>query len=254
MKTIRLTTDNPAGLHSITHMLTQINVDIATIHATPEALTLEGMDGSHIIYYNIRITPDFFTDYKVPENEELAVPVEELNNILKLTGRNNTITITNHTDDEENTTSLIVTRSTERDETRFTILCPDIEYATPTVDMGTFELNATITVNTDMITSFFKDAALTSSDAIEIKVDEDYLYLMTPEDYNGFHVMSRQGHGEKVYGEYLSQFTIEKLKPLILDGFETVTIHVDNEKPIKLEYSDIGVRANLLLAPRLIGE
>jgi len=61
VKAIKLETDNPSDLHSITQMLTQINVDIATIHATPESLTITGMDGSHITYYNIEITPEFFT-------------------------------------------------------------------------------------------------------------------------------------------------------------------------------------------------
>lgn len=254
MKAIKLETDNPSDLHSITQMLTQINVDIATIHATPESLTITGMDGSHITYYNIEITPEFFTTYKVPEEEEIIIPVEELNNILKLTRREDTITITNKTDDEENTTSLIITRSTEKGETRFTIPCPDTEYATPTAQIDTFQLNATLTVNTDIITSFFKDAALTSSESIYIKVDEDYLHLKTCNDYNPFQVIFRHVHGERVDGEYLSRFTIEKLKPLILPRFETVTIHIDNKKPIRLEYSSNGVKANLLLAPRIIGE
>ena len=239
MKAIKLETDNPSDLHSITQMLTQINVDIATIHATPESLTITGMDGSHITYYNIEITPEFFTTYKVPEEEEIIIPVEELNNILKLTRREDTITIT---------------RSTEKGETRFTIPCPDTEYATPTAQIDTFQLNATLTVNTDIITSFFKDAALTSSESIDIKVDEDYLHLKTCNDYNPFQVIFRHVHGERVDGEYLSRFTIEKLKPLILPRFETVTIHIDNEKPIRLEYSSNGVKANLLLAPRIIGE
>src|SRR5690606_20708758 len=65
------------------------------------------------------------------------------------------------------------------------------------------------------------EATLTSSESIDIKVDEDYLHLKTCNDYNHFQVIFRHVHGERVDGEYLSRFTIEKLKPLILPRFET---------------------------------
>lgn len=223
-------------------------VSEARFNISKDGITLIAMDPANVAMVVFKLLPSLFTEYKVTDNVEIALNLNNLKQILRRVGQSDTLTLEMQ---DSSKLKVIIGGKSIRKFALPIIALDEREQRTPNLSFAT-----TITMPVEMLTDAVEDASVVA-DSLLINCDGKKITVSAAGDLNNveIEIPSTDEAVEIISDDIVkSRYSVEYLKKMCASSklSDTVKLQFGKDYPLKLEYATIDkVSLAFILAPRV---
>ena len=223
-------------------------VSEATLKAKKDQLELVAMDPANVAMVHFKLLASCFTEYDLKEDEDISINLNNLKQILRRAKADDILTL----ETEENKLKIQFKSNTTRS---FSIPILELEEKEQKVPELNFPLS--IETHSQIFADSIEDVSVVAEsvtllgekEQFSIKAEGDLLKAFIEIKPNEHTVIKTETDDK-----YKSKYSLEYLKKMIAGGklSDKVTIHFNNDYPLKLEYKITDkLLLSFILAPRV---
>lgn len=215
----------------------------------PNGITLVAMDPANVAMVIFKLLPSMFAEYKLEEQVDVALNLNNLKQILRRVGSGDAVTL-----ELENNAKLKLTIA-GKSMRRFSlpiIAADEKEQKTPNLSFP-----VTVTMPVNVLADAVEDAGIVA-DSMVLICDGKKVVVSAAGDLNNAEIEITGDEGVDIISEesetVRSRYSIEYLKKMIGGSklSDTVKIQFKKDYPLKLEYvATDKVQLSFILAPRV---
>jgi len=223
-------------------------VEEGVFEVKKDGLYLRAMDPSQISMVSFFMPKEAFLEYQLDEDSRVGVDITQLSNILARGKRGEKAELSA---DEGR---LVVQFSADKRKRTFRV--PLLEVGEGAQKEPKIEFNSQVKVASDAFKETLKDAKLVSSH-VRLMLDPKSFTVDVKGDSGDVHAVFDNGSNEvseiKTSGGARSTFPLQYLEDIVKASGSSspITINIETDKPLKLEYEVEGAKVVYYLAPRI---
>ncbi|MDD5317104.1 MAG: proliferating cell nuclear antigen (pcna) [Candidatus ainarchaeum sp.] len=222
-------------------------IDEGVLEVKPEGITLKAMDSSQIAMVSFSVPKSSFVSYKVESAEKIGLNFDNLGKILARTRGKERLRMSS----EENRLELDFSDGTTR---KFKV--PLLDLSVGVQKEPKIEYDATVKINGGQFKEILRDASLVSSH-IALEATEAGFFVeargdsadMRVENAKSAQTVSEVQARKPARATFPLQFLDDISKSCPNEG--SMTIHLKNNAPVKVEYAIGDASLTYYLAPRI---
>ena len=219
------------------------DTDIVEMKLDPEKLSISLLNRSHVAFYNLEISREFFEDYSIINNESILIFVEDFYKIIKSAGKNDTLFL------ESNDNYLICRFEHDNNRRVFELPLADNDYESavpPSIDYtGEFQV-----LLDDLKQSYDDLDKIVKTEKFKIVTGNNIMSIVAPNDS-----MTQYNHIISVNSDVLANVTVnidyigQLLKLSRINN--QVTLYINDDMPLSwnIHSPDELVKIKGLIAP-----
>ena len=246
---MKLTLSEPKFFRDSISIISDL-VTEARFSINKQGITLVAMDPANVAMVIFRLLPSMFTEFKLEENQDVALNLNNLKQILKRIGQNDLVSLEIEGGSKLKITIIGTTTS------RFMvpiIALDEKEQKTPNL---TFPL--TVTMPVEMLSAAVEDASIVADSLLMFSDGKKFVIsavgdlnnaeIEIPGDHDSVEIVAESPSPVK------SRYSIEYLKKMIGGSrvSDKVKLQFNKDYPLKLEYvATDKVQLSFILAPRV---
>lgn len=223
-------------------------VDEGQFEITPEGLSLRAMDPSQISMVSFHMPKMSFVEYHVEDTMKIGLDMAQLSNVLSRGNRGEKAELSV----EEG--RLVVRFIMDKKKRTFKI--PLLEIGEGVQREPKIEFKSFVKVNADALKEALKDAKLVSSH-VRFVLGSDSFTVEVKGDSGDMKAEFEKGSpqiGEiHVSGDSKATFPLQYLEDIVKasSGSSMVTLNLETDRPLRVEYEIEGAKVAYYLAPRI---
>ncbi|MFH1642681.1 MAG: proliferating cell nuclear antigen (pcna) [Nanoarchaeota archaeon] len=248
---MKLTLAEPTYLKESVSIISDL-VNEARFKVTKEAIELVAMDPANVAMVIFKLLSSSFTEYDVKNDVEIAINLENLKQILRRAGANDTLSLELG---EENKLKIQLKGNTTR-----TFSLPIIELEDKEQKIPELKFPVNIKLPSKVLNSAIEDADIVA-ESVTFIAEPKKLTIKAEGDLSQAKIEIAESENNKIEVEgtskIRSKYSIEYLKKMMNGAklAEEVIISFNKNYPLKLEYKTIDkVMLSFILAPRVESE
>lgn len=224
-------------------------VSEAKFKATPDGLELVAMDPANVAMVILKLLSSCFTQYEVKENEEVAVNLNNIKQILRRMKADDVLTLETT---EENKLKIILKGSSNRS---FSLPLLDIEEKEQRVPDLKFPLKIETTAG--ILSDAIEDVSIVA-ESVTLLGEKKQLSVKAEGDLSKAFIEIKPDENTVINAEaddkHKAKYSLEYLKKMVAGGrvSDKVSLQFNTDYPLKLEYKVVDrVLLSFILAPRV---
>ena len=243
---MRLTLAEPKYLKDSISIISDL-VNEAKFVVKKEGLELIAMDPANVAMVIFKLLSSCFTEYDVKKDVELGINLGQLKQILRRAKANDTVTL----DDEEGKLNIQFRSDTVR---TFSLPVIEMEEKEQRVPELTFPMS--VQTNSAVLSDAIGDVDVVA-ESVTFMADMNKMTISAEGDLSKAKIEISPGDGTKIEmkgDKVKAKYSVEYLKKMIEAAklSNQVTIHFNNDYPLRLDYKQIDrVALSFILAPRV---
>ena len=244
---MKLTLAEPKYLKDSVSIISEL-VNEASFKITPQAMELVAMDPANVAMVIFKLLSSCFTEYNVETEQEVAINLGNLKQILRRAKSNDMLTL----ELEESKLKIILKGTSTR---TFSLPIIDIDEKEQKIP----ELNFGVTIQADamVLNDAIEDVDIIA-ESVSFIAEQGKFTVMAEGDLSKAKVEINESEKTKISlheGDSIkAKYSIEYLKKMIAGSklADTVSISFNKDYPLKIEYKKIDkVMLSFILAPRV---
>lgn len=243
---MRLTLAEPKYLRDSVSVISDL-VNEGKFIVKKDALELVAMDPANVAMVIFKLLSTCFTEYDVKKDEELAINLAQLKQILRRAKSNDTVTL----ELEEGKLKVQF-----RSDTIRTFALPIIELDEKEQRIPELQFPVSVETSSTVLSEAIGDVDVVA-ESVTFLADKAKLTIAAEGDLSKANIEIKQSENTKIDSKNDSvkaKYSIEYLKKMIEGGklSDRVTIKFSNDYPLRLDYKQIDkVALSFILAPRV---
>lgn len=226
-------------------------VNEATFKITPQAIELVAMDPANVAMVIFKLLSSSFVEYDVKKPVEVAINLNNLKQITRRAGPNDTLSL----ELEEDKLKITLKGNTKRTFHLPIISTEEKEQKVPELDFG-----VSIKTSASVLNEAIEDAGIVA-ESVSFCAEPSRFTIEAEGDLSKAHIEVKEDKSTKIdmrkKEKLRAKYSIEYLKKMIAAGklAEDVIIHFNKDYPLKLDYKTVDkVSLSFILAPRVENE
>ncbi|MEN3047260.1 MAG: proliferating cell nuclear antigen (pcna) [Candidatus Caldarchaeales archaeon] len=224
-----------------------------TFKVSPESVRLTAMDPAHISLVDMELRREAAEEYRVTKEVEITLNFEDLVKLLRRARKNEALVLSYDDEVRRLTLSLVDVRGgKERD-----FVVNTLEPMGGTINPPKLSFEAWARVSSDEFYEAIEDAKAIS-DAVRITIRPDALIILAKGEAKSSQHKFVKG-GAALYevdarSDVSASFSIAYLEKIVRPAkqlSDEMTVHLSNNRPVKLSFPLTGGRVDYLIAPRM---
>ncbi|MCS7117611.1 MAG: proliferating cell nuclear antigen (pcna) [Thaumarchaeota archaeon] len=252
MEVVYLRFPNADYMTDVLRAITAV-IEEGTFKVSSESMRLTAMDPAHISLVDLELRKESAEEYRVSREIEITLNVEELVKLLRRAKRSEALAISYDDEVRRLTVKLADVRGgKERD-----FVISTLEPMGTSINPPNLNFEAWVKVSSDEFYEAIEDAK-TISDAVRITIRPDSLIILAKgESRSSQHKFTKGGaalHEVDTRSDVTASFSVAYLEKIIRPAkqlSEEMTLHLSNNRPIKLSFPLSGGKIDYLIAPRM---
>ncbi|MEW6528555.1 MAG: proliferating cell nuclear antigen (pcna) [Candidatus Micrarchaeota archaeon] len=226
-------------------------VEEGIFEITNTGIHLKAIDPSQISMISFIMPKESFLEYEINEERKIGLDIEQLSNVLSRG------TKTERAELEIEDGRFVIKFVGEKKKRTFKIQILDIGEGIqkePRLESGNF-----VKINASTLKEILKDAKLISSH-IRFLLSANYFIAEVNGDSGDVHAEFEKNSAEiieiKTTNDIRATFPLQYLEDIIKasPNNEIITMYLETDKPLKVEYNILGTEVKYYLAPRIESE
>lgn len=248
---MKLTLAEPKYLKEPVAIISEL-VNEACFKINKDAIELVAMDPANVAMVIFKLLSSSFTEYKVDEEQEIAINLGNLKQILRRAKPEDMLSLEI---DEENKLKIQLKSSTTR---TFSLPIIELDEKEQKVPELNFEVN--VSTPSAVLNDAVEDADIVA-ESVTLEAEEAKLNILAEGDLSKAKVEIPSTDDTKIEvsgsGGIKSKYSIEYLKKMMQGSklADNVSVHFSKDYPLKLQYTAVDkVMLAFILAPRVENE
>ena len=242
---MKLTLAEPKYLKDSIAIISEL-VTEARFKITPNAIELVAMDPANVAMVIFKLLSSCFTEYDVKEEQEIALNLGNLKQILRRAKPNDMLSL----ELKDNKLRIQLKGTSTR---TFSLPIIELEERDQKIPQLTFP--ASIKTTTDILNDAIEDVDIVA-DSVAFEAEPKKLTIKAEGDLSHAHIEIPGDESTKIQAEekVTSKYSIEYLKKMTLGAklSDEVTIQFNKDYPLKLDFIELDkVLLSFILAPRV---
>ncbi|MCS7094242.1 MAG: proliferating cell nuclear antigen (pcna) [Thaumarchaeota archaeon] len=228
-------------------------IEEGTFKVTAESLRLTAMDPAHISLVDLELKKESAEEYRVSREVEITLNVNDIVKLLRRARRSEALAISYDDEVRRLRISLADVRGGKERDFVLSTLEP---MGTP-INPPNLTFEAWARVSSDEFYEAIEDAK-SISDSVRITIRSDSLIILAKgESKSSQHKFAKGGaalHEVDAKSDISASFSIAYLEKIVRPAkqlSEEMTLHLSNNRPIKLSFPLSGGKVDYLIAPRM---
>ncbi|HSU72500.1 MAG TPA: proliferating cell nuclear antigen (pcna) [Candidatus Binatia bacterium] len=224
-------------------------VNEARFKITKDAIELIAMDPANVAMVIFKLLSSCFTEYDVPKDQEVAINLASLKQVLKRASPSDVLTL------EISAENKLVIELKSNTTRTFQLPIIDLEEKEQRVPNLNFPVN--VSTSSTVLNDAISDVDIVA-ESVSFSADGDRFIVSAEGDLSKAHIDVKQGDETNIRSErktkVKAKYSIEYLKKMIQAAklAERVEIHFDDNYPLRLDYKVIDkLSMSFILAPRV---
>jgi len=247
---MKLTLAEPKYLKDSISIISEL-VNEARFKITPDAIELVAMDPANVAMVVFKLLSSCFTEYDVKDEQELAINLGNLKQILRRAKPNDMLSI----ELDENKLKIQLKGTSIR-----TFSLPIIELEEKDQKVPSLEFPILIKTTTEILNDAIEDVDIVA-ESVSFAAEKDKLMIQAEGDLSNANIEIKSDDFTEIKVEgsakVKSKYSIEYLKKMINGSklSNEVTIQFNKDYPLKLDFVQVDkVSLSFILAPRVENE
>ena len=248
---MKLTLAEPRYLKDSVSIISEL-VNEATFKITKDAIELVAMDPANVAMVVFKLFSSIFTEYNVPKEQELAINLNNLKQILRRAKPDDMLSI--EVGDENKL------KVTFKSNTIKTFSIPIIELDEKEQKVPDLKFSASVNMPSSILNEAIEDVGIVA-ESVQLEAGDNKLNLIAEGDLSKAKIEIKSDDHVKVNvnsdAKVRAKYSIEYLKKMVNGSklADDVTIYFSSDYPLKIEYKAIDkVLLSFILAPRVENE
>ncbi|MBS3123816.1 proliferating cell nuclear antigen (pcna) [Candidatus Woesearchaeota archaeon] len=224
-------------------------VSEAKFKATKDGLELVAMDQANVAMVIFKLLSSSFTQYDLKQDEELAINLNSLKQILRRAKADDVLSLETT---EDNKLNVQMKGTTTRSFSLPTLEIEDKEQKVPAL-----KFPVTILMNSSLLTEAMDDVSVVA-ESVTLLAEKDLLLVKAEGDLSKAFIEIKGDDNTIIKTEtaekYKAKYSLEYLKKMVSGGklHEKVSLYFNTDYPLKLEYKVTDrLLLSFILAPRV---
>ena len=229
----------------------QKKIDEIPIKIEPSGLKISTLDRNHIIFYELNIPENVFTQYNIiiPDNEEnitFTVPTKELTTILGKAKKEDTLEL--EYKEKLHRLQIQILNYTTKVQKKYNIQTMDTEDNIP--GYPKIQREVTLTLPSKELKQYIQDITLGSSQKIQLKTIETDLLIRAMSEFESNEIIIPIENEQKITQ---ALYAYEYVQSMVQSQnySEEVQLCFSNDMPLEIEYQHHECIFKMMLAPRI---
>lgn len=227
----------------------------AQFTVTKEALELVALDPATVAMVDFKLLASAFSEYKVDEEENLAINLMNLKQVLRRASSSDSIVL----ETKDNKLEIVIKGTSTR-----TFHLPLIDFEQEKKTVPNISYAATITTTSNQLADAIDDADIVAESVALIAQEKQFtvraegdlskVNIDIPQDEDTKIVLEEKVDGDAVELPIKARYSIEYLKKLVQGSklADKVTLNFRTDHPLKVEYRVLNkLQLVFILAPRV---
>lgn len=244
---MKLTLAEPKYLKDSISIISEL-VNEARFKITPESIELVAMDPANVAMVIFKLLSSAFTEYDVKEDQELAINLGNLKQILRRVKPNDMLVLELH----ENKLKIQLKGTSTR-----TFSLPIIELEEKEQKVPELKFPVSIKTSTDILNEAIEDVDIVA-ESVSFMSEPNKFTVSAEGDLSQANIVINASDNTKIESEnpekIKAKYSIEYLKKMIAGSkiANDVTIQFNKDYPLKLEFKEVDkILLSFILAPRV---
>ena len=244
---MKLTLAEPRYLKDSISVISEL-VNEARFKITPDAIELVAMDPANVAMVIFKLLSSAFTEYDVKNEQEIAINLGSLKQILRRVKPNDTLVL----ELDENKLKIQLKGTLTR-----TFSLPIIELEEKEQKVPELNFPVSITTTTEVLNDAIEDVDIVA-ESVSFIAEPKKLVISAEGDLSKAHIEINEGEQTKIKTEsrdkVRAKYSIEYLKKMVAGSkiANDVNIQFNKDYPLKIEFKEVDkILLSFILAPRV---
>ena len=247
---MKLTLAEPTYLKESISIISDL-VNEARFKITPDAIELVAMDPANVAMVIFKLLSSAFTEYDVKDEQEVAINLGNLKQILRRAGANDMLTL----ELEENKLKIQLKGQSIR-----TFSMPLIEVEEKEQKVPDLKFPVTIIIAANVLNNAIEDADVVA-ESVTFEAEPKKFVISAQGDLSQAKIDIKEDNDTKIKvdgsAKVKAKYSVEYLKKMMNGSklADSVTVQFNKDYPLKLEYKAVDkLMLSFILAPRVENE
>jgi len=247
---MKLTLAEPTYLKESISIISDL-VNEARFKITPDAIELVAMDPANVAMVIFKLLSSSFTEYDVKDEQEVAINLGNLKQILRRAGANDMLTL----ELEENKLKIQLKGQSVR-----TFSLPLIEIEEKEQKVPDLKFPVTITIAASILNNAIEDVDVVA-ESVTFEAEPKKFVISAQGDLSQAKIEMKDDNDTKIKvdgsAKVKAKYSVEYLKKMMNGSklADSVTVQFNKDYPLKLEYKAVDkLMLSFILAPRVENE
>ena len=227
-------------------------VSEANLRIAKDRIELIAMDPANVVMVVFKLLSSAFIEYNVEKEEVIAVNLDSLNQVLRRTKPNDTISL--ELDEDSNKLKIVLAGDSHRTFNLRLISLDEREQKVPELNF-----NANIETDSGILENAIEDVGIIA-ESVAFFVDKDKFQVKSEGNISDAKVELKKDENVEIRldgSKAAAKYSVEYLKKIIKGGklSDKVNIQFSNDYPLKVDYNVLNkLGLSFILAPRVSNE